>query len=239
MTDNNRAYGAGVRGPQSGVLWHAASLSPVSENIGYVLPVVDPDPSSRLPVADNSYLGRARSDRSDRASSYLQMWLTQLDPDGSLSIEALDHLDRLLNQDFPSTNVPLVLRDGLVPDDLMFVSVVSRRHVDLLAPQMYRNWLASDAQTFAQVELYLVKPRHECCPWYWEEQYVDEMGQTRTRIIPNMDASSDWTSFNQNWSSRLVPATSDAIPVVLRDSSGGLRGLPRLDGSDWKNVNTH
>ena len=251
---DHRHYLAGIRRPQSVVLWQSSLTRPTEFDTGYnanerTLPVIDPDPSSPLNdywtvAGSDARLAQAQAERRKLADWYLQIWLERLDRDGSLSEGARQKLHVLLNEQFPTTNLPLMLNEAATHEDFTFVGVVYRRHVDLLAPRMFRNQLedTSDAQTFAQVELYIPRARYLYINGEWDFD-PDGPGGPLPRVPHSDNWSHEWSTFNQNWMIRLVPATSDAVPAILAASPGhlanGMRPAPLLDGDTIRRVNTH
>jgi len=270
---NNSSSGAGTRGPQVGALWRL-SVEPVgwadeSDPLTRTLPVVDPDKYNgdyyRLPNAD-AYLQEARRRRLQMTLSYLDDWVRDRDPRRGLGFAdeearmsqfmglfrsaACAQLDKLLNQEYPGTNVPMILRNFDQPPDLessyMYVAVVYRRHVESHAPKFFQNPLDSvaDAQTFAQVTIFIPQRRHvyrngawgywvypQNAPPYWVDYY--ESGRP------------PWNTFYQNWTAKLVPATARRLPEILQANPGGpVAGyrMPPLGGAtmrDLNPVNTH
>jgi hypothetical protein len=273
---DNPSFGAGTRGPQSGVLWRL-SVEPVgwtdeSDPMTRTLPIVDPDmyygDYSRLPQAAN-YLDEARTRRANLALSYLDDWIRDRDPRRGLGFAdeearmsqfmglyrtaACAQLDKLLNQDFPNTNVPMILRNFDQPPDLesayMYVAVVYRRHVETMAPRFFHNPLdtTADGQTFAEVSLFIPRRRHVCCPWGWWHVRILPDGSTERYWVENMEGlSHEWSTFNQNWTAKLVPATAEVIPDILASNPGGpaagVRTPTALRGRSMREfhpINTH
>lgn len=266
---------AGSRGRQPGVLWRT-NVQPVSLGGEFdpqtrTLPVVDPDPSQSdfgaLPNAA-AYLTEARNRRRDLARRYLNDWIQDRDPRRGLDFAdeearmsqyarlfhaaACLQLDKLLNQEYPSTNMPFILRDFNQPitnerliDNFTFVGVAYRRHLELSAPKYFRNPLASaaDAQTFAEVRLYIPRRRFHCCPWI--TPVYSETGIHMDDALNADNWSNEWSTFNQNWTIRLVPAAADSLPAILSSNPGGpaagLRppNLTGISGNDFRALNTH
>lgn len=280
-------FHAGERGPQAGVLWRTSVL-PVGSGGEYdplarTLPVVDPEPyqPDYAAVPDGaSYLQEARLRREMLAKEYLRQWVADrdlakgldwLDEEASMSqfarlfwSAACGQLEKLLNEEYPNTNVPIILRDFTkfqqagndhdVNDDVdlerhySFVGVVYRRHVDETAPLVFRNPLdqTADAQTFAQVTLFIPRARHHCCPWGWYHTWIDADGVPQQQWIDHMDNwSPEWSTFNQNWTVKLVPATTPALAEILAANPGGAAqgfrtpGLTRALHREVQAVNTH
>ncbi|MFG0296295.1 MAG: TadE/TadG family type IV pilus assembly protein [Maioricimonas sp. JB045] len=269
---------AGPRGPQFGVLWRTTAL-PVGVTDEFspmvrTLPVVDPDPyqSDYYGVPDGAaYLGQAQERRAQIARDNLRRWIRDRDPTRGLDFAdeearmsqfarlfwtaACAHLDRLLNEEYPNTNVPMMIRDLAdawtnenIDSGFTFVSVVYRQHVDTTGPGMYFNPLneANDAQTFAEIRLFIPRPRFLCCPWiapsYGEDSQSGNILGWHARID---NWSQRWDTFNQNWMVKVVPATSEGIPLILQSPPGGqLNGfrhpdLGLMEMRDLNAINTH
>lgn len=273
---NSPGFGAGTRGAQVGVLWRL-SVQPVGwsdefDPLARTLPVVDPDvyygDYGRLPNA-GEYLQEARDRRRRMARDYLGQWIRDADPRRGLGFadeearmsqfmglfwtSACAQLDHLLDTEYPSTNVPMILRNFKQPPDLedsyMYLAVVYRRHVETMAPRMFRNLLdeSSDAQTFAEVSLFIPQRRHLCCPWGWWRTTIGPNGIPQTIWVENMEGwSHEWSTFNQNWTAKLVPATAEVIPDILATNPGGpaagIRTPTTLRGRSMREIhpiNTH
>jgi hypothetical protein len=277
MIDNPN-QGATSRGQQVGVLWRTSvmpvGLADESDPMTRTLPVVDPDPYQqdygRVPNGSD-YLQEARRRRQDLARHYLREWIRDRDPRRGLDFAeeevrmsqfarlfwaaACAQLDRLLNEEYPNVNVPVILRNwqaewtnDLLEDDYMFVSVVYRRHVEEHAPRFFRNPLepAADAQTFTQATVFIPRARFRCCPWGWWRHWIDANGTPQRSWIHHLDNwSHEWSTFNQNWSATLVPAVAESVPDILSSNPGGLAygyRTPNLGSAtirDLNGINTH
>jgi len=277
MRDNPQFAGS-PRGPQVGLLWRM-SVEPVGladefDPLTRTLPVVDPDrylgDYTSLPNAQK-YLEEARKRRSDLAHRYLADWIRDRDPRRGLDFAdeearmsqfarlfwtaACAQLDKLLNEEFPTSNVPFILRsfdqpvdNRVLEDSYTYVGVVYRRHVDESADRMYRNPLdaSGDAATFAQITLFIPRPRFYCCPWILPRTGEDANSGEVVGYYARSDAwSGEWSTFNQNWNVQLMPATADAIPDILSTNPGGpLAGVrtQNLRGASMQDIhpiNTH
>ncbi|MFG0335490.1 MAG: TadE/TadG family type IV pilus assembly protein [Maioricimonas sp. JB049] len=238
------------------------------------LPIVDPDPyqADYYGVPDGqTYLDEARRIRSRIAHDNLRRWIRDRDPTRGLDFAdeearmsqfarlfwtaACAQLEQLLTEEYPNTNVPMMIRhladawsNENIDQSFSFVGVVYRRHVEPAGPRMYLNPLdeATDAQTFAQIRLFIPRPRYLCCPWiapsYGEDgQSGDIVGWYARRD----NWSQRWDTFNQNWMVKLVPANSEAIPLILQSPPGGdLSGfrhpdLGLMQMRDLNAINTH
>ncbi len=272
---DNPTQAANGRGPQIGVLWRSSVL-PVGladeENpMTRTLPIIDPDPSQsdyyRVPNGDG-YLARSVSVRDRLARHYLELWIDDPRLDRGLGffgdeakmsafqalfrIAACAHLNRLLEEEYPTTNVPMMIREELRPmsagnygfnntildRDYTYVGVVSRRHVNEMGPLMFRNPMnqQSDATTFAQIRLYIPQQMYRCCPWAWP--WYDQNGTLRWTVHTNGWPNS-WDLFTQNWMVRLVPTSVETLPDILQANPGGYASNikpPRLSGATIREI---
>lgn len=285
LVRSNPASAANGRSPQYGVLWRT-SILPVgiadeTDPVSRTLPIVDPDPSQsdygRLPNAAD-YFRRSVQRRNSLARWYLDRWLD----DGNLfrglgffgdeakmsSLQALyrittcAYLNELLNDEYPTTNVPMMLRNdfgGALTDneildrDYSYVGVSYRAHVNEMGPRMFRNPAdqSADALTFSQISLYIPQPMYlyRNSSWLgvrtWSQRIGGEL-VTRTDYYALTNGwPEEWNLFNQNWTVRLTPATTDSLPQILQSNPGGYASAvrtPSLGGatiSDIDAINTH
>jgi len=162
------------------------------------VPAIDPSPNgSDLGAAryGTEYFDTAVDQRESLANHYLELWnnpkLRLFDEDARMSrfaelwrIAVRGQLDRLLQQDYPLTNLPFQIRrmnGGTDPKrmkemqtqggwrqvnmhldrDYHLLAVVYRKHLDEMGPGLFENPLAnnSDTQSFAQLQIYLPEPR--------------------------------------------------------------------------------
>ncbi len=274
----NPRQSPGDRSPQFGLLWRTnvlpVGIGDETDPETRTLPVVDPHPLgrdyARLPLAGD-YVQEARKRRSDLAHDNLSRWIHDRDPTKGLDFAdeearmsqfarlfwtaACSQLERLLNVEYPNTNLPMLMRMGAdewtnsnLEAGFMYVGVVYREHLKESGPGLYRNPLSlqSDTQTFASVQLFIPRGRFRCCPWIVPNYGEDE----RSGEIEDYSANGDnwshaWNTFNQNWMVRLVPATAQTIPAILQTQPGGdLDGFrpPNLGGLTMREldaINTH
>lgn len=187
------------RGPQAGMLWRmsvqAVGFPDESQPLLRTLSVVDPSPLGRdfagVPNGAD-YFERATLQRQELAKHYLELWtrdkLSLFDRQAQMSrfshlwrIFTCAELDRLLNEEYPQTNLPMMIRltdfgtdwetlhrEGSAEDinrnlerDFQFLGVVYRDHRRESGPGLFKNPLAkhSDAITFTQISLFLPRPR--------------------------------------------------------------------------------
>jgi hypothetical protein len=137
------------------------------------LPVVNPVGGTELDMG--GYFNLARTTRDQLAQMYLRQWnnavLRHFDHLGQMSqfsnlwrIFTRGELERLLNEEYPSSNLPHVLRSRRHDEvefeqDFMFVGVVYRDRRGDMMPGVFRNPVQSDTTAFAQVTLFVPEPR--------------------------------------------------------------------------------
>ncbi len=277
---DNPQSAAGERGPQYGVLWRT-SLYPVGgtdedDPMTRTLPVVDPDPSGNdfNAVPDGpTYLARAQSRRNQLAHDYLNQWINDRDLTRGLGffgeeakmsqfqelfrIAACGQLNDLLNVEYPTTNVPFMLRNDIeqaatqseinriLEEDYTFVGVAYRKHVNEMAPRrfIYPGDETADALTFSQIALFIPRSRFLFYngSWVYYTYYFDP--DTGTWIpVPHAytdDWVNEWSLFNQNWMVKLVPATAASVPMILETQPGGMvdTRLPDLSNPAVEEIN--
>jgi hypothetical protein len=250
----------GPRGPQAGVLWLtrgvAVSAADESDPLIRTLPVVDPNSDgadwARLTdVGDRQVAAAVR--RLEVATEALRALHDQLPEsrrrDAGLLGDATRYLIRLLEVEYPTTNLPMMLRSqtggtttgdpSIRTDGHSIVATVHRAFDREHGAKLFINPLAnrSDAVMFAQAEFFLPRPRYRCCPWTLE---TDEGVVNNTDDWPRQ-----WDSLNQTWSVRLTPADEAAALTILQSqppAPADTMRPTRLDGVtplDIERVNTH
>ncbi|MCC7424036.1 MAG: Tad domain-containing protein [Planctomycetaceae bacterium] len=190
------------RSKQTAVLWHLrddlGSFTDENDPNLRNMPVVDPTPGNTdYPSLQNpeEYFGQALTQRQEISKFYLEAWIsdkmTVFDQEANLSqhnwlfrIFAAGQLDKLLKEDYPDTNIPMLTRlprpqiplldlqrQGMtadvnqhIDDDYHFLVVIYRDHVKDAGPGLFRNPLKpnSDAMAFSQFRMFLPRPRW----WY-------------------------------------------------------------------------
>lgn len=162
------------------------------------------------------------------------------------------HLNDLLNAEYPDTNLPHLIRraDGSTTNEQLeqdhtFVSVAYWPHLNEMFPGLFANPLerdaGGDAFTFAQVSVFIPRARHLDGPWAWQEERVDEFGNTYIVYHNHMDGwPSSWNLWNQNWTVKLVPATSRTIPEILQQQPPDLAWFqpPNFGDADISAINS-
>jgi hypothetical protein len=163
----------------SGALWRTSVnvVGGAAEAERRTLPVVDPEldavPEQEL------YINDARRQRASLAHTYLEHWnnesLQVFDIDGKMSqfsnlwrIRTCGHLNRLLDEEYPRTNLLFQIRTPVnridrlnahLEQDFMFVGVVYRDKLPDLIPGIFRNPVGADTQAYAQISMYVPRRR--------------------------------------------------------------------------------
>ncbi|MBL8852276.1 MAG: hypothetical protein JNG89_21570 [Planctomycetaceae bacterium] len=247
---------------------YAGETDPLSRT----LPVVDPEPyQPDYSAVGNglAYLQEARNRREAYAKLYLRQWVADTDVTRGLGFAeeeaamsgfarlfhsaACGQLMQLLDSEYSTTNVPFILRDfqtgptqTTLHDDYSYVGVAYRRHVDTNAPRMFSNPLsrAADAQTYAAITLFIPRSRYLYINGSWVYTYLDQSGNTQQ--VPFADNwPVEWNTFSQNWSCKLIPATTTSLADILAANAGGpMQGLrtPPLSSAlieEVQALNTH
>jgi hypothetical protein len=161
--------------PLRAALWRTVGdpVGGASEMGRGTLPVVNPVGGTELDMT--GYFNTARTTRDQLAHMYLRQWnnavLTHFDYLGKMNqfsnlwrIFTRGELDRLLNEEYPTTNLPHVLRtrrpgEAELEQDYMFVGVVYRSQRNDVMPGVFRNPMQSDTTAFAQISLFVPEPR--------------------------------------------------------------------------------
>lgn len=179
-------------------------------------------------------------DRDARMSRFGDLW----------RIAVRGQLDRLLTIDYPLSNIPFQIRhmEGgthprKMPDlqrsgswvpvnrhldrDYHFLVVVYRKYLDEMGPGLFQNPLATgaDAQTFAQVQLFLPQRRYlrRNGQWgRWVPRPPDRFGNPQPpRFVAFRDNwPTGWDLMSQNWSNKIMPATLPRLTEILARSPG-------------------
>jgi hypothetical protein len=178
-----------------------------------------------------------------KMSQFLPLW----------RIFTCGQLERLLSVEYPTTNLPHMLRQSQSPvqqaleEDYMFVGVVYWAQKRQLMPGMFKSPIQGSAMAFSQVFVFLPRPRYETgggCPTWYGPTYNNWTG-TSGCDTPYLDRwPTEWSLFNQNWTAKPVPATAESLAAILQTppiSAPNIQ-LPNLGGmstSDIRLINTH
>lgn len=260
------------RGRLHGVLWRTL-VDPVGgqlEESSSTLPVVDPVLGTEPDQED--YLETAQRQRRQLARRYLSDW-----NDASLRVFDLEakmsqfsnlwrgftcgQLERLLEEEYPERNLLYQIRrrtpsqqigsNQHLEDRFMFVGVAYWPKLPEMLPGLFSNPQVADAQTFAQVMLFIPQPR---LVKGWRRIGDEGDGSIDLGGVPGdmvelpgdrqpTDPGADWEWYvvrqgrprqwdllNQNWTCQLVPATASTIPEILQTDPGGSLPEASLDG---------
>lgn len=148
-------------------------------------------------------------------------------------------LRRLLNQEYPTTNMPHMMRrysDGRDPivTDHVFVGTVFLPETTSFMPGMFGgnepNANRPHAQTFTQSFLYLPQRRYTNGP-HWLCPRLTLTGGTSGELHCVDEWPTEWDTFSQNWGVRLTPATTANLDRILATSPSELSVQARRYGS--------
>jgi len=282
----------GGRGDLQAMLWRTTQqpVGLTDEGLGAwitrTLPVVDPVSDS--PTSSIDYRGISVRQRHYLSHLYLNAWndelLSDFDTDGQLSYFAgfwrgfsCGKLDQLLNEEYPSRNLLFVIRtpreyiadrQGLLEREFNWVGIAYRTHLRATLPGLYRNRMAADDQAYAQLSMFIRRPRLVI---YQPQAQGPQAGNSyggapgdsapastsggsailygyggngQIRWVQWEGLSRDWDLLNQNWAVQLVPATTASLGALLSVQPPGLANVrvPNLQNfapQDLQRVNTH
>jgi hypothetical protein len=113
--------------------------------------------------------------------------------------------------------------------DYHLLAVVYRRHLDEMGPGLFENPLSktSDAQSFAQLQVYLPEPRFVRSGGQWVRWVPIYDPKTRQvigwRPIPfHENWPRGWDLISQNWTTRIMPTSLPQLQPILARSPSGL-----------------
>lgn len=239
----------------------------------------------------STYQSIATRTRNDLARHYLGQWITghpfdgtrpfdlgpferELDSQGGRvsakmsrfidlwRIFTCAQLNKLLNIEYPTTNLPHIFRTlpGQLDQDKLrldhnFVGVVYWPQKPQFFPGMFQHPLQRDAIAFSQVFVFIPRARYlragDCHPWCRQRMECVQGAGGQTICYPVCDVSiydnwpREWDLFNQNWMVKLVPATVDTLADIIRTPPASIASAaqpPNLAGvttQDISYVNTH
>lgn len=169
-----------------------------------------------------------------------------------------EHLNTLLNDEYPFTNVPCMLRNRpqgsnvlqdnqIIEQEYSFIGVTYWTHLTEMAPGVFKNPLQQAGQqqagtlAFAQASIYVPKARLTNGPtwvyWVWNGQFYEPRAHRD-------NWPQEWSMINQNWMARIRPATSESIVQILQQGPGSGSGYQplMLNGvtmEEIRAINTH
>lgn len=243
------------RGELQGVLWRATGVP-----VGGANELVDPtfpavDPAECLLDDPGDYIRTARHQRRRLSHRYLRDWNNQamrfFDREGKMSQFGMlwrsftcGYLEHLLEVEYPYTNLPHVIRrDGrrvtdrnrYLEDNFVFIATVYWRKVPQMLPGLFRNPMDSDAVAYAEVHLFIPRPR---LVWQWHSpgggdwdvpiggvpgDFYDlpggenpEPGGDGFWRVGRQGVPTHWDLLNQHWTCQLAPATQSTLVDVLQ-----------------------
>lgn len=244
------------------------------------LPVVDP--VGDLP--GGNYFVISTQQRHALSHQYLNAWnnetLRAFDTDGQMSQFAnfwrgftCGKLDWLLDVENTARNMLFVIRTPIdeivdrqthLEREFHWVGISYRPHLRQTLPGLYRNPLVADDMAYAQMAMFIPRPRlvqykpglpppgglyggvpGDTGPPPAPGESGSSLGENRqiwwVRWQPR---SSNWDLLNQNWTVQLVPATSASLPMLLSTQPPGLGNvrvpsLQSLGPAELQQVNMH
>jgi hypothetical protein len=278
----------GGRGDLQAMLWQTAQRSVGSAEEGPLawstrtLPVVDP--VGDLVNSRIDYFAIATQQRSSLSHQYLNAWnnetLRGFDTDGKMSQFAnfwrgftCGKLDFLLNLEYADRNLLFVIRTPIdeiadrqshLEREFTWLGIGYRRPLRQVLPGLYRNLLAADDLAYAQVSMFIPRPRlvdyqpglpppgglyggvpGDSGPPPVSGEMPASLGANRQIWwVRWEDRSRAWDLLNQNWTVQLTPATTASLAALLSTPPPGLADVrvPSLQGfapSDLQRVNMH
>lgn len=246
------------------------------------LPVVDP--IGDWPISSINYVGTSVRQRHFLSHKYLSDWndetLRDFDSDGQLSYFAgfwrgftCGKLDQLLNDEYPNRNLLFVIRtpreymfdrQGLLEREFNWLGIAYRTHLRQTLPGLYRNRMAADDQAYAQIAMFIPRPRlvnyqpglppsgelYGGVPGSGGPPAASGDSTTLPAASPQIwwvrweGLSREWDLLNQNWTVQLVPATTPGLVALLSTQPPGLANVrvPNLQNfspQDLQRVNMH
>ena len=164
-------------------------------------------------------------------------------------------LNQLLNQEYPHTNLPHMLRmrdpgmtqQQYLENEFTFVAAVYRQQRQPTMPGMYRAPITGDSLAFARVSLYLPVARYVSggsCPNFLCRQVINFIGDSRC-VTCRDSWPHEWSLFNQNWAAKMTPTSAQSTVSLLQTNPQGyapgvtLPNFSSLQVQDLKAINTH
>ncbi len=204
----------------------------------------------------------AQQQRSNLATQYLNLWnnqtLVAFDTQAKMCQFSnlwrsftCGYLKQLLEQEYPQTNLPMVILSAdqsggsanpYLEQHFSFVGVAYWKKLPELLPGLYRNPMDNDAVAYAQVRVFIPRPRliwmaagggggggstatsiggipgdMVTLPGNNPAPVPGGGGQQGvTWFVGREGVPSDWSLIDQRWSVALVPATLSNLPTILQ-----------------------
>lgn len=168
-------------------------------------------------------------------------------------------LHHLLNVEFPTTNLPHMLRlrpagmsqQQYLENEFTFTGAIYRAQRKPTMPGMYRTAMTGDAIAFTRASLYIPRPRYVTwpgCPRFYGVS-TDRYDVSSCTETPTYDgwpgAPWDWTLHTQNWAAKIMPTSAESTVDLLQTNpqpyAQGVQ-LPNfrsIQVEDLKAINTH
>lgn len=163
-------------------------------------------------------------------------------------------LDELLNNEYPTTNLPHMLRrqspgvtqQQYLEGEFTFDGAVYRRQRRATMPGMYRVPIRGDAFAFSRVSVYLPTPRfltsggcsRFLCP------SIDFWGTVSCGVCYD-NWPTEWSLFDQHWAAKMIPTSAEStIALIQTNPQQAAPGvtLPNVNSiqlQDLKAINFH
>ena len=179
------------------------------------------------------------------------------------------YLEHLLNVEYPQKNLPFQIienplqtanSNAALEKHYIFVAVVYWKKLAEFGPNLFKNPLQADDQTFAEVHLFVPRDRLG-----WVQQGGSAGGPSPTPlggvpgevafgplsppagtsgvsggaatwVVGRVGGPEIWNLLNQSWACQLAPATQSALPAILESNpdlpgfASGQYTLPSLGG---------
>ena len=158
-------------------------------------------------------------------------------------------LNILLQQEFPTTNLPHMLRvkspvstqQEYLENEFTVTGAIYRKQRPPTMPGMYRSLMRGDSMAFARVSLYIPRAQYVRypCGYYWVNKV-----QVPINLCFN-NWSPEWSLFNQNWAAKILPTSAENTVNLLQTNPRqyapgvNLPDFTGIDVRDLKAINTH
>ena len=163
----------------------------------------------------------------------------------------LAKLKILLEQEYPNTNLPHMLRmkdpsltqQQYLEKEFTFVAAVYRKQRQPVMPGMYRRPITGDSLAFGRVSVYLPRPRYFTWPGCPNFYCPGNLGCNNPRCIEGWPK--EWSLFTQHWAAKMTPTSAEATVGLLQTNPQGfapgvtLPNFSSIQVQDLKAINTH
>jgi hypothetical protein len=259
------------RGTMMAALWRTSGQmvgGDTSDASTRTLPVIDPELDASLDQP--AQIATARSQRQALATAYLAQWNNEALLGFDVAAKMCQfsnlwrsftcgYLDQLLNKEYPTRNLPQLIRsppdptatnnNSYLEQYFIFVGVAYWKQVPVMGPKIFKNPMPSSALTYAEVHLYIPRPR-----LVWGSVSTSSGGAQSTPLggvpgdLVSLSAGStspgsgggsttwavgreglpaSWDLLTQRWSCQLAPASQPVLKTILQN----VPTLPSFDGA--------